>query len=247
MTLRIRWVIALVVLAFGVREASAEVQLITSRSDLGGNDYVDWGTAGANFDLLDNPFSVNSNNGLNVTVSMPNSSSQFQRLDESDGSGPWNGNFAVGDHLIWTQGSFQDFVNPIRIEDFGGSPIYGGGAQIQANLGGSAGSFVAKIEAFDSLGNSLGSFTEDGYSNSAHDNSAIFIGILSDTANIDRIEFGLASTSGSYLGDFAINQFSFVTTQATVPEPSTLLMWVVGGLGMMGLAWRRRRAGLSRS
>src|SRR5256885_9341941 len=59
-------------------------------------------------------------------------------------------------------------------------------SQIEADYWGK---FTAQVQAFDANGVSLASFTEDGISrSSAGDNTAIFIGIASDSANIHSIE-----------------------------------------------------------
>ncbi len=188
--------------------------LVTNRPDLGANDSVDWGTLGTPFTTVSNPFSITSTGGLNLTVDMPSGS--FQRLDQNNG---WAGNFAPGDHLLWTQGN----SGPVTINF--ATPVKGAGAQIQANF---FGSFNA-ILAFDSNGINLGSFNLPGNSNSAGDNSAPFIGVLSDSANISSIIFDISRNDGLPT-DFAINQLDIVTKP--VPEPtSTLGLLALGAMG----------------
>lgn len=36
--------------------------------------------------------------------------------------------------------------------------------------------------------------------------------------------------------------FDFIFTSGAIPEPSTVILFAVGGLGMLGYAWRRRKA-----
>jgi hypothetical protein len=152
----------------------------------------------------------------------------FERLDQSNG---WNGNFANGAPLLWDQAQ-----GPVITIDLGTLSTLSGGAQIQADF---FGAFTAKLEAFDSSGNSLGFVTENGNSNSNGDNSAIFIGVLSTGAPISKFQFSLTSAASSP-NDFAINQFSFVPE--LVPEPPTLALFgTVIGLGFGGWLWRRRR------
>lgn len=205
----------------------AAESLITTRAGLGGNDFIDWGTLGGPFTQLTTPFNVLSNGGRSVTVN-ESAGDGMGLLQQGNG---WGGNFAPGDNLLWTE-TFTDNANPVSLSGFGGNPIFGGGAQIQADF---FGAYTAKIEAFDAGNNSLGSFTASGDSNSNGDNSAIFIGILG-SAPIARLEFSLTSASFD-IADFAINRFDFVTT-GTVPEPGSLAVF---GAGLVGTALARRR------
>ena len=66
--------------------------------------------------------------------------------------------------------------------------VAGAGTQIQKI---SFGTFEGMIEAFDSRGASLGSFSLTGESESTGDNSAIFIGVLTDCNRIKAIELNV--------------------------------------------------------
>jgi hypothetical protein len=196
--------------------ASANVNFVNSRAALAGNDYVNWNAAvGPLFTFVPNPSGFNSNNGLPMTISMPGSNS-FQRLDQNNG---WGGNFAPSDPLIFT--NYE--AGPMTISF--SQPVYGAGAQIQRNL---YGAFSATLQAFDSLGNPVGNF--NGNSNGNADNSAIFMGALSDSANISSIVF---SVPGNPSG-FAINQLDIVT----VPEPATIGLLAIA----VPVLLRRRQA-----
>jgi hypothetical protein len=186
------------------------VTLVTSRTALGSNDFVDWGVLGSSYTNVPNPFSITSSGGLNLDVSKSLGSS-FGRLDQST---TWWGNFAPGDRLLWSAGD----SSPIMI-DFA-TPVFGAGAQIQHNY---FGSFAGIIEAFDSKGVNLGRFSLAGNSTSSNDNSAIFIGLLSDSANINKLVFSV--DKNGFPQDFAINQLDLVTKGNTqpVPEPLTIL------------------------
>ncbi len=87
-------------------------------------------------------------------------------------------------------------------------PVAGAGAQIQRNV---LGPFEGSIEAFDVSDVSLGSFTLMGVSTFNADNSAIFLGVLSNTAEIKAITFDIVPGEGR---DFAINQLDIVTAGA---------------------------------
>ena len=85
--------------------ADADTIGITALADIGANDEIDWGQLGPNQTLVPNPAAVLSANGLPIGVSMPGdvsfaNSGNFDRFDQS--SVFFNGNFAVGDELLWT-------------------------------------------------------------------------------------------------------------------------------------------------
>ncbi len=219
--------------AFGTLLAALPAQagliFVTSRGALGGTDFIDWGQLGPDLTIVSNPAAVTSNGGISVSVSIPSGS--MERRDQGSG---WGGVFAAGDKLLWTRNQ----PGPITLNF--GSLIAGGGAQVQQDL---FGPYTGRIEAFDSGGVSLGAFTLAGISNSNGDNSAIFVGVLSDAVDIARIDIGLTNSE-----DFAINQFDIVTAgdghgggdNNQIPEPGTLT--ILGfGLAGLGLVRRRRR------
>ena len=210
-------------------QARASLTLVTSRAALGGNDSVDWGQLGAPFTVVPNPSMITSTNGLTLTVSQATGS--FQRRDEGTG---WAGNFAAGDHLLWTNGN----NGPVSVS-IGLSGVSAAGTQIQPD---SYGNYTAKIEAFDSGNNSLGSFTENGVSTANQDNAAIFIGVRSTAADIFKITFSLTVSPFNSGQDIAINRLDFDSRGVTAaPEPWTLFGGATGVLLLLGPVWRRRR------
>jgi hypothetical protein len=195
--------------------------LVTSRVALAATDTVNWGTLAPTPPPRDinvaNPFTILSTAGRSISVSAttPNSFDVTQQVSAPpyQGNGSWNGNFAVGDWVLGTNGGAQAKTNPITL-NFGATAVAAGGAQIQPNLGSTL-TFTAKVEAFDANGKSLASFTEAGTATNAADNSAIFIGISSSSANISQIALSISKVSGGTGGDkqwFAINQFDFRTS-----------------------------------
>jgi hypothetical protein len=211
------------------RELVAGLTLLTTRT---GTDTIDWGQLGPDGTALTSPFTVTTAKGLSASVSQPQDSAE--RVDE--GGGNWNGNFAMGAKLLYSGNYTTGGSAPITI-DFGSTALRLIGFQIQdANPG----DFTAKIEAFDSKGTSLGYVTENGFSASTQDNSAIFIGVESSDHNISKIVVSDVSPSNSDANNFAVNYVS-LSQFAAVPEPSTLLSLVLGGFAAGGHAIRRRR------
>jgi hypothetical protein len=212
-----------------IQSSGATVIGITSRGALGANDSIDWGQlgpAGTIGTIVSNPTTVTSANALSIGVSMPAGS--FQRFDQG---GNWNGNFAPGDKLLYTK------INPGPLTLSFLTGISGGGAQIQESV---FGAFTAEISAFDVNDVLLGTFSENGVSDSNGNNSAIFIGLLSSAADIYKLAFDI--TAFNVRDDFAINLVSLATTPSTaVPEPGTWSVMLLGLAGIGFAAYRRRR------
>lgn len=214
-----------VVAALSTANASQALSVVTSRSALGANDTLNWNSLGSAGTPVSNPFTVSSTGGNTVKGSIPSGS--FQRLDQGYG---WAGNFAPNNALLWTQG------NPGPLQLTFSQAVRGVGTQIQANL---YGSFTTVIEAFNSGGISLGSFTLPGNSTGSGDNSAIFIGVLSDNADIAKVLFNVQGDQ-----DFAINQVSLNSTGGTpIPTPALLPGLIGLGLGVL----RKRKAEVAES
>jgi hypothetical protein len=223
---------SIAVALISVSVAQASVSLVTTRGDLAGNDYIDWSTISFDFGPVFNGSNVSTNNGMTVNVSQEQAVTLQRRVQGSS----WNGNFATGDGLLWTQGPWgpMDFVFD--------SAIRGAGAQIQSDF---YGSFLATISAYDASNNLLGSFNLAGNSTHFSDNSAIFIGIESTSQNIKRVRFGVFHPSSSE--NFAINQLDLRYGDAggggggggsAIPGPAAAVPMLLGLANML----RKRRA-----
>ena len=114
------------------------------------------------------------------------------------------------------------------------APVMAAGTQIQAQF---PGAFTASIEAFDGLGNSLGSWSANGLSTFDQDGSALFLGVSSPSAEISRVSVWLNSSADPAFLDFAINHVSLKTV-SQVPEGLPVTAF---GATLLGLFWARRK------
>lgn len=209
---------------------------VTDRTALRGNDQVDWSSLGETnpFNFLPNSFSAKSERGLGLSVDIPKLNLPgltppfvFQTLP-SPGIPT---NFAKGDFLLFTgliPGSFPAPGNSGPITITFDKPVKAAGTQIAVD---DTPEFTGFISAFDNANNLLGTFSAPGTSSLALDNSALFLGVLSDTANISRLVFSTSVPNRA----LAINTLSI----AAVPESSfTFGLLAFGALG--GVTLKRK-------
>jgi hypothetical protein len=221
--------------------AAQALTLVSQRAALKGNDLLDWSSLSspAPLTFLPNSFRTVSQGGVDLNVAIPVSSQAgitpplvFQTLP-----GGIETNFALGDFVLFTglvPGPPPAIGNPGPITITFDTPVFGAGTQIAVD---DTLSFIASIEAFDVDNNSLGLFSAPGTSSLALDNSAIFLGVRSDTRNISRLVFS-TSVPNRAVG---INALSLVTV--AVPEPSSILGLLL--LGALPL-WGRKKAKVKR-
>lgn len=217
--------------------------LVTDRADLGANDQIDWSSLGFTppLKVLPYSFSAASAAGLGLQVQIPPTAPPITPPLAFPTAPPPLGiptNFASGDFLLFTgltPGVFPSPGNPGPLTILFNQPVAGAGAQIAVD---DTTLFTAFISAYDSANTLLGTFSAPGTSSLALDNSAIFLGVSSDTANISKIVY---STSIPDRG-LAINTLSINSSNnAAVPEPSTILAIGLAGVGLF-TARKRVRA-----
>ena len=211
------------------RPANA-VTLVTERSALNANDSFDFGSLGRIFDtfapptpdsFLPNSFSATSANGLPLDFTIPPTDDPFISppfIFQTGSDIPTN--FADGDFLLFTGADFRAFPAPgnsapVAI-DFA-TPVVGAGTQIAVD---DTFSFNANVSAFDSEGNLLDSFSIPATSSLALDNSAVFLGVVSEEANISRLVYS-SSVDNRAIGLNAIDIDS--NGDLAIPESTSIL------------------------
>ncbi|WP_414756187.1 hypothetical protein [Anabaena sp. CCY 9910] len=213
------------------------VTLVTERASLKANDQIDWLSLGKVFnpfapnraDFLSNSFRATSGGGLGLRVNIPFVAGVtppfvFQTAFPPQGIPT---NFANGDLILLTglqPGTFPALGNPGPLSITFEQPVFGAGTQVSVD---DTSEFTLFISAFDQTNKLLDTFSIQGTSSLALDNSAQFIGVRSNIANISRLVFNSSEPNRA----FGINRVSIV---AAVPEPFyTLAILVFGVSGII--------------
>ena len=212
--------------------------LVASRTDLNANDLLNWSSLGTILDLSDirpgdflpNTFSATSDGGIGIDIGLPLASSPIVTppfVFETSSTAPTN--FAAGDYVL--AGGFSpggDFQNPALgnggpISLSFSRPILGAGTQLAVD---DTFTYDLFVTAFDLNDNLLGTFSVGGTSSTALDNSAAFLGVISDTPNIARLVFRSSEPNRA----IALNNLSLLSS-VPVPEPSAQGMILILGIG----------------
>jgi hypothetical protein len=221
---------------------AASLTFVTERAALGSTDRLDWSILGLvqppqPFKVLPNSFSATSQQGLGTNVNIPLTATPgvtppllFQTL-------PAPGiatNFASSDFVLLTglrPGPPPAVGNPGPLTISFDRPVAAAGTQIAVD---DVFGFTAFISAFDSANNLLGSFSTLGTSSLLLDNSAQFLGVRSDVANISQLVYS-SSENNRAVG---INALSI--DAPAVPEPSNIVTLVIAGLGLFSFKIKQR-------
>jgi hypothetical protein len=225
--------------------------LVTDRTTFGGNDEVDWVSLGKVFQfnpitneisgLLPNSFSATSEGGLGLDVNIAPSDNPLITKPFVFQTSPFPGirtNFANGDYVLFggidvtgfgPNASFPTDGNGGPFTITFDKPVFGAGTQIAVD---DRFTFDAFVSAYDINDNLLGTFSAQGTSSLLLDNSALFLGVRSDEANISRLVF---SSSFPEQG-LAINKVSIIG----VPEPTYTLAILIFGVSGGVLRLRQR-------
>jgi hypothetical protein len=175
------------------------VHFVTRRADLKKTDFVDWKLVADDGEALgfnNHVFTGTTNQEMTYRILNP-----LLLVRKRQGRmATWVGNFKENDGVLATDHD----IGPLIITF--DQPVRGAGAQIQADS--APRRFKGRIQAFDVNGNRVAQYSRDGLSTNDNDNSAIFVGVLADTATIKRIEMSAVSIkpSPNKSMDFAINQ-----------------------------------------
>lgn len=220
-TIACRLAVLLVLAASAAPVSASSLTLVTSRALLPQTDIIHWGDLGGDLTDLGATFGATSVAGqVAATVSGAPRFALFS-------GATFNADFVPTDTVL----SLFDLISGdptagvIRLRF--NHAVVGGGAQIQSNF---QGNFTAFISALDASGNVIGSALSISGANGLNgDGSAPFLGIRSNAQDIFGIQFQLAD-------GFAINDVSV----ASVPEPSTLIMFALGS-GLLSIRRRTRQ------
>ncbi len=222
--MKLRTLLSASLALFNAVLAHGAVVIVTSTGALGVTDHTDWTTLGLPGTAVASPIATSTTGGRTFTATTA-AGGDLYRVEE--GGTTWGGNFALHAAVLANnaKGAITfSFASPVR----------GAGMQFNSSF---EGAFTARIEAFNSGNVSLGAFTRDGNTVRTFDNTAIFLGFLSDASDVSKFTVSLTAAPSDTVNDFAISDVSI----NAVPEPAACAV-VTGGAMLAFAGWRRRAA-----
>lgn len=214
------------------------ISFVTQRADLSANDKIDWSSLDFGISVpiapntiakfLPSSFAAKSVNGLGYSVNIPTlNDPRFTPPFVFPVSPSVPVNFANGDAVLFTgfiPRTFPATGNPGPITITFDTPVFGAGAQIGVD---DTLDFTTFISAFDNQDNLLGSFSTPGISSTQIDNSAVFLGVNNEVANISKIVIS------SSVNNRAVGLNFLSISRTTIPEPSTLFALSLFGISLL--------------
>lgn len=215
--------------------ADATIVITSSRADFAHYPIattIDWGIFGPAGTLISTP---DARMAGPIMVGVGSSEGVLSRHDEGT---DFSGDFAAGDHLLTDAGSQSDsFI--VRF----GNPIAGFGTQIESDA--LTGAWTGSIDLYDVSNTLISHVVIGGTRGAAADDTAPFVGILSDAGNISYALFWVDNPAvfPGKSGSLAINRMDVV---AGVPEAPAAVL-ALGGLLLLGTRRFSGSAGNDRS
>ncbi len=210
------------------------ITFVQDRNSLQSNDEIEWSSLGTVLnplapdpsDFLSNSFSAQSSNGLGINVEIPSAGEDMTPPFIFQTNPEVRTTFALGDFILFT--GFNPTIprtgNPNPLTIVFDKNVKAAGTQIAASASANI-DYDVFISAFDDQNSLLGTFSLPGITSGALNNSAVFLGVKNDTANIKSLVFWTSSPQRA----FGINTVSI----ATVNEPySGLSLLIIGGLAV---------------
>lgn len=237
--------IASALAGFASLPSLAGVSLVANEASFHTDDIIAWSQFGPNGASVPGLVAGTSSSGRSFWAeSFSSDASGLSRVDQWAGApdpfSGWAGNFGANEALLRVSG--QDLVTPpttdARLSLSFNESIRGFGAQFDANF---SNSWIMHIGVFDSEDTMIGLFdlSMKRSAGGVADNSAKFMGVRSDSANIARLEIWATAIYSTDFGPIiAPDYFAMNFGRLEIPAPGAPML----ALGLGAIFARRRRA-----